>query len=216
MAGRIWTARNALIQWCSRQSESELQHDLGGARRAKSFRGLRLWRSRFLAACFEQLPTCRVTSAPPLTAANRVQAFDTAESNPTPDHVTALAAMAQATTFRSPRMLWQQQAQMTSDIKTSSRTIPPLWLPANYMTGRSRTGNGGTDCGRTPSGTQCGAGRTDYTAWPSTAAPNAGTPTAPATGSSTGNWFTDEMISGVPNWALAAGGAVVLLLLMKK
>ena len=48
-------------------------------------------------------------------------------------------------------------------------------------------------------------------------APNAGTPAAPATGSGTGNWFTDEMISGVPNWTLAAGGgAVILFMLMKK
>lgn len=33
-----------------------------------------------------------------------------------------------------------------------------------------------------------------------------------------GNWFTDQMISGVPNWALAAagGGAVALFLLKRK
>ena len=108
-----------------------------------------------------------------------------------------------------------QQAQMTSDINNFIANYTPPVIPANYMTGPiSQQATAAQVAALTPSGNTVllpGSSSTGAPV-PSTAAPMAST----AAATSTGNWFTDEMISGVPNWALAAGGGVVLLLLMKK
>jgi hypothetical protein len=60
---------------------------------------------------------------------------------------------------------------------------------------------------------------TTYANSAATAANTAASSTGAATATTPPSWFTDptqELISGVPNWGLVAGGGVILLMLMKR
>ena len=101
---------------------------------------------------------------------------------------------------------WQVQVQ-----SSYSSTVPSTWPTSQpYIDSSGNTW------------TWSGAGGwqiTTYANSAATAANTAASSTGAATATTPPSWFTDptqELISGVPNWGLVAGGGVILLMLMKR
>ena len=216
-AGALWAARNALIQMVQSANPNLNYNAIWAALAGQNPSGATMAQLISFLPASSNANIPNLTTAPVLSAASQAgeAALIQAENNPTPDQIAALAAMAQATNVPLTPDALAQQAQMTSDINNFIANYTPPVIPANYMTGPiSQQATAAQVAALTPSGNTVllpGSSSTGAPV-PSTAAPMAST----AAATSTGNWFTDEMISGVPNWALAAGGGVVLLLLMKK